>query len=394
MTSPDTKYCASTVPASSAELIAETIASATGPVVPVGARTKPALSACGDQATRLDMRGLTGIVSYDSSEFLISAKAGTPLAELQHALGEQRQYLPFDPLFVSQGATLGGTVASGLSGAARLLYGSLRDFVMEVQLVDGLGKLVRGGGKVVKNAAGFDLPKLVVGSYGRLGVLTEITLKVFPRPAAAATLQAEVASVPSAIAAVQALLSQPLPMTSLDLQFSPSSPVKIFARFAAPSDSLPEVLNRAQAICRLPSERIQESPQEQQLWCDRAASIECLGSGSTDILVRIATSLPVLADLVPSLLTLADSRLHSTGAGSVVWLTLPANGELDHLDQLLKLQKLSAIVVSSPDKASPCGLQPLGECSWLSVARRIQHALDPQQKFAPFDLWASGSRTK
>ncbi|MCC7337162.1 MAG: FAD-binding protein [Pirellulaceae bacterium] len=376
---------ANVVSANSAELVAATIASAPGPILPVGARTKPALSACDGQTTRLDMRNLTGVVSYDSSEFLISARAGTPLTELQAALDEERQYLPFDPLFVSQGATLGGTVASGLSGAGRLLYGSLRDFVMEVQLVDGLGKLVRGGGKVVKNAAGFDLPKLVVGSYGRLGVLTEVTLKVFPSPPAAATLQAESSNVPDAIAAVQALLSQPLPIASLDLQFERSDGVQIFARFAAHSASLPEVLNRAQAACRLPSECVYESPQELQLWRDRAADIEGLAGSSAKILVRIATTLPALAQLAPVLLSLSGARLHSTGGGSVVWLSLPTNSNLDQLDQLLKLQGLPAIVVCAPDHEANAALRPLGDCHWLAIARRIQQALDPHQKFVPFD---------
>ncbi len=372
------------VSADSAELIAATIGATAGPILPVGARTKPALSACDGRTTRLDMRHLRGIVSYDPSEFLISALAGTPLTELQAALDEQRQYLPFDPLFVSQAATLGGTVASGLSGAGRLLYGSLRDFVMEVQLVDGLGKLVRGGGKVVKNAAGFDLPKLVVGSYGRLGVLTEITLKVFPRPAADATLQAQAANVSDAIVAVQALLSQPLPITSLDLQFERSGAVELFARLAAHSDSLPEVLQRAQAAYRLPSACIHESPQEQQLWRDRAAVIERVDSAADKVLVRIATTLPALAQLAPAILAMADAELHCTGGGSVAWLTLPANCDLKQLDQLLKLQKLPAIIVCAPDDEANVGLRPLGDRNWLSVARRIQHALDPQHKFVPF----------
>lgn len=375
---------ADVVSANSAERIAAMVAAATGPILPVGASTKPALSTCDERTTRLDMRQLSGIVSYEPSEFLISAQAGTPLAELQSALDEERQYLPFDPLYVSRGATLGGTVAGGLSGAGRLLYGSLRDFVMEVQLVDGLGKLVRGGGKVVKNAAGFDLPKLVVGSYGRLGVLTEITLKVFPRPPADATLQAQAASVPEAIAAVQALLSQPLPITSLDLQFARSGPVELLARFAAHSDSLPKVLHRAEAACRLPSKHIHESSQERQLWCDRAAVIERLDDGAAKILVRIATALPAIAQLAPALLSVPDAELHSTGGGSVAWLSLPADSDLNQLDQLLKLQKLSAIVVCAPDDEANVGLRPLGNCDWLAIARRIQHALDPQQKFVAF----------
>jgi glycolate oxidase FAD binding subunit len=378
--------------ANSLESLAATIAATAGPILPVGSRTKSALSACGAATTLLDMRHHAGIVSYDPSEFLISAQAGTPLAEIQAALDEQGQYLPFDPLFVTQGATLGGTVASGLSGAGRLLYGSLRDFVMEVQLIDGLGKLVRGGGKVVKNAAGFDLPKLVVGSYGRLGVLTEITLKVFPRPPACATLQAEAASLATAITAAQALLSQPLPITALDLQPLRSGSVQLLARFAAHSDSLNEVLRRAEAACHLPSESIHESSQEQQLWLDRAAAIEQLECKSSKALVRIACTLPHLAQLSPTLLALEQAELHFTGGGSVAWLALPADADLTPVDKLLADHKLPAIVVCAPeiksDRESPSqvnlGLRPLGDRNWLAVASRIQNALDPQHKFVPF----------
>ena len=103
-------------------------------------------------------------------------------------LAEHGQYLPFDPPLAAAGATLGGTVAAGLSGPGRYRYGGVRDFVLGVRFVDGMGNLVRGGGKVVKNAAGFDFPKLMVGSLGRLGVLAELSFKVFPQPPAFATL--------------------------------------------------------------------------------------------------------------------------------------------------------------------------------------------------------------
>lgn len=379
------------------ESLAAVIAGQTGPILPIGARTKSALSAGSAHFTLLDMRDHRGIVSYDPSEFLISAQAGTPLMEIQAVLDEQRQYLPFDPLFVSQGATLGGTVASGLSGAGRLLYGSLRDFVMEVQLIDGLGKIVRGGGKVVKNAAGFDLPKLVVGSYGRMGVLTEITLKVFPRPPASATLQIAAATVTKAVGAVQSLLAQPLPVSALDLCFDRSGSVDLLARFSAPSDSLAEVLRRAGVACGLSSQVVRESAQEQQVWLNRAAAVEQHAANSTRILVRIATSLPVLAQLAPALLAVAgdDAELHSTGGGSVAWLSLADASQLTHIDELLASHKVPAIVISAPgdiddiDAANPlsganAGLRPLGDRTWLAIARRIQLAMDPQGKFVAY----------
>src|SRR4029079_3476030 len=102
---------------------------------------------------------------------------------------QRGQYLPFDPKCVEAGATLGGTVASGLSGPGRFRFGGVRDFILGVRFADGAGRLLRVGGKVVKNAAGFDLPKFFVGSAGRSGVLSEIPLKVLPRPVFTLTLR-------------------------------------------------------------------------------------------------------------------------------------------------------------------------------------------------------------
>src|SRR3954470_23474739 len=153
----------------------------------IGAGTKPRLSQV--DAAKLSTARLRGISEYDPSEFTFTAAAGTPVREIAAALAERGQYLPFDPMLVQAGATLGGTVASGVSGPGRFRFGGLRDFLLGVRFVDGAGRLLRLGGKVVKNAAGFDVPKFMVGSLGRFGVLAEITFKVFPRPEASRTLK-------------------------------------------------------------------------------------------------------------------------------------------------------------------------------------------------------------
>ena len=114
--------------------------------------------------------------------------AGTRVSEVVATLGEQGQYLPFDPLLADSGATIGGTVASNASGPGRFRFGGIRDFLLGVRFVDGRGNCIRGGGQVVKNAAGFDYPKLLVGSQGKLGLIYELTFKVFPRPESYATL--------------------------------------------------------------------------------------------------------------------------------------------------------------------------------------------------------------
>jgi glycolate oxidase FAD binding subunit len=153
-------------------------------VLAIGARTKPRLSAVSEarDVVLISTCGLSGIIAYDPGEFTFTALAGTPLRELRAALAERGQYLPFDPPLVESGATIGGTVAAGLSGPGRFRYGGVRDFILAVQFADGSGQLLRGGAKVVKNAAGFDIPKFLVGSCGRFGVITEVTFKVFPAP--------------------------------------------------------------------------------------------------------------------------------------------------------------------------------------------------------------------
>jgi glycolate oxidase FAD binding subunit len=155
-------------------------------VIAVGAMTKPRLSAV--DAVKISTRNLRGITEYDPSEFTFTALAGTPVHEIIAALAEQGQYLPFDPLLVEAGSTIGGVVASGLSGPGRFRFGGVRDFILGVRFIDGMGRLLRLGGKVVKNAAGFDVPKFLVGSLGRFGAIGEVTFKVFPKLAATLTL--------------------------------------------------------------------------------------------------------------------------------------------------------------------------------------------------------------
>src|SRR5947208_13328723 len=178
----------SVAPSSVTELV-EAVRSAPR-VLAIGAGTKPRLSAV--DCAKISTRNLSGIIEYEPSEFTFTALAGTPISDITAALAERGQYLPFDPLLVRAGATLGGTVAAGLNGPGRFRFGGLRDFILGVKFIDGLGRLLRLGGKVVKNAAGFDVPKFMVGSLGRFGVLTEITFKVFPRPAATHTLRLQV----------------------------------------------------------------------------------------------------------------------------------------------------------------------------------------------------------
>lgn len=165
----------------------------------------------------LDTRACQGIVAYEPSELVIRAHAGTPLAEVEAALAERGQHLAFEPprlafaMGASTGGTLGGAVASGLSGPARVSRGAVRDHVLGCTLMNGRAEVMRFGGAVMKNVAGFDLSRLMAGSMGTLGLLLEVTLKVMPQPVVSATMRFELPQA-EALAQVNQWAAQPLPL--------------------------------------------------------------------------------------------------------------------------------------------------------------------------------------
>ena len=172
--------------------------------------------------TVLDTSALRGITSYEPSELVVTVRAGTPVAELEAALAEQGQCLPFEPPHFSwsadgasagRKATVGGMVASGLAGPARASVGGVRDYVLGVQMLNGRGEHLTFGGQVMKNVAGYDVSRLMVGAMGTLGVLTDISLKVLPIAPAEATLVFELNQA-DALEQLHRWGGQPLPLNA------------------------------------------------------------------------------------------------------------------------------------------------------------------------------------
>ena len=154
----------------------------------------------------------SGVIDYTPAELVISARAGTPLAELEAVLAKEGQMLAFEPPHFGTTATLGGTIACGLSGPRRPYAGAARDFVLGVNCINGKGELLRLGGQVMKNVAGYDLSRLLTGSLGTLAVLLEVHLKVLPRPEVEATLQ-QTCSADEAVLRCSHWAGQPLPLS-------------------------------------------------------------------------------------------------------------------------------------------------------------------------------------
>ncbi|MBI5461080.1 MAG: glycolate oxidase subunit GlcE [Gammaproteobacteria bacterium] len=166
------------------------------------------------QGTPLDVSDLRGIVHYEPTELVITARAGTPLAEIEATLAERGQMLGFEPPHFGPTATLGGTIACGLSGPARPFRGAARDFVLGAKIVNAKGEMLSFGGEVMKNVAGYDVSRLLCGAYGTLGVVLEISLKVLPRPASEITLALELDE-GDACARMRDWQRAPLPLSGL-----------------------------------------------------------------------------------------------------------------------------------------------------------------------------------
>jgi glycolate oxidase FAD binding subunit len=195
--------------------LAGIIRAATGPLRITGGGTR-GLSGDGEP---LETGGLTGIVLYEPAALTLVVRAGTPLAEVEAALAAEGQRLPFEPgdmaaLLGRNGAsTIGGVVATNASGPRRVQAGACRDALIGVRFVDGRGTLIRNGGRVMKNVTGYDLVKLLAGSRGNLGVLTEVAFKLQPIPPASATLILPGLSPARAVAAMSAALGSPYDVT-------------------------------------------------------------------------------------------------------------------------------------------------------------------------------------
>jgi glycolate oxidase FAD binding subunit len=161
----------------------------------------------------LDTRAYSGIIDYEPTELVITARCGTPLAEIEAALAERGQMLAFEPPHFGDGATFGGAVACGLSGPRRAASGAVRDFVLGVQMMDGRGQVLTFGGQVMKNVAGYDVSRLLAGSLGTLGLMLQMSVKVLPRPLREATLRFALSEI-DALRRLNEWGGQPLPLSA------------------------------------------------------------------------------------------------------------------------------------------------------------------------------------
>jgi len=332
-------------------------------LLPHGNKSKTALLAS-EGVTQLDLSGLSGMIQYTPSEFTFTAWAGTEVDEIECILNENGQFLPFDPLLVKHGATLGGTVASGLSGSGRYRFGGLRDFVLGVQYIDGNGRLVRAGGKVVKNAAGFDIPKMMVGSLGGLGALLELSFKVFPRPPAYSTVVSNFSSMPAALESLHLLAITPLDLFCLDLEPQSGGTVKLMVRIGGFPNSFSERIQRLKSY--LGDGESIEGNEETELW-HQIREFSWLPGDCA--LVKIPLT-PNRVGKLDAILSEWNTKRRYTVGANLAWIGW--QGPIEVLGQHLMELGLSGLVVIGPP-----GHPRLGVRVAESFSRRIKQALDP-----------------
>ncbi len=339
-------------------------------VIAVGARTKPRLSRVDDRYVPISMRYLAGIVEYEPDEYTITALAGTPLAVINAALARKGQYLPFDPPFALSGATLGGAIAADTNGPGRFRFGGVRDFILGVRFIDGEGRLLRVGGKVVKNAAGFDVPKFLVGSLGRFGILSEATLKVLPRPISTRTLRLHSKDLPGALRMVSELGTGRWQPDALEI---PGPKGTLHVRLAGPEAALSAL--SSDILQRWPGEVVTQV-EAAAFWADLAE----VGWGHPGgALVRIATSNADLVPFVESMGRLPETRVHIGAGGNIVLVSLPSIEPASEVDRSLRLLSLSGVAWR--------GLGPLwlGKRPSTAIAVAVKAAFDRQGRFPGLD---------
>ncbi len=308
-------------------------------VLPVGNRTKAPLTRDPD-CSLVSLSDLSGMIEYEPSEFTFTAWAGSRVSEIEGELNQRGQYLPFDPVLLHAGATLGGTIASGLSGPGRFRFGGVRDFLIGIQWLDGQGRLIRGGGKVVKNAAGFDFPKFMVGSLGRYGILVEVTFKVFPKPMGTLTWGVPFSDHAAAMNAIADIASSRLEVDALD--YRPDR-CQLAIRLAGPSEVLPDLLGELRD--RYPDGQRWDESEAHAYW--NAVKEFQWSDFKKPTMVKVPMNLSSFLKLEGELLDNAACRVHLSVGGNIAWVAVDHASDLDWLSDLLLAQGLSGLVVSS-----------------------------------------------
>lgn len=349
----------------------------------------------------LSTRRLSGIVSYNPAEMTVSALAGTPLAEIEAALAENRQMLSFEPMdhrpiFATSGEpTIGGVFAANVSGPRRIVAGAARDSLLGVRFVNGRGDAIKAGGRVMKNVTGLDLVKLLAGSHGTLGILTEVTFRVLPKPPASETVVVSGLNDAEAAAVMAEAMAQTVEVSgaahlaeSVRGRFIggclPDGAATVLrleglqASVAIRAEKLSKALERFGAVSRLDAE------QTATLWSE-IRDVKPYADGSDRPLWRVSVAPSAGHQLVAALRLQTGVDAFYDWQGGLVWLRMEADPEAALVRRYIKaLGSGHATLVRASDgfRATIPSFEPQPAPVAL-LSERVREKFDPQRIFNP-----------
>lgn len=386
--------------------IAQAVAAAylTGELLLVqGGGTKREMLRPVQAARSLSTRNHSGITLYSPNELIISARSGTPLAEVEARLAEGGQQIIAEPpdltALLGQGAqTLGGVVATNLSGPRRVAWGAMRDHVMGVRAVNGAGEVIRSGGRVLKNVTGLDLCKLLAGSHGTLAVLTEITLKVLPAPESTGTLVLPGLEAGAAVAALSAALGSPYTVSGAAwLPREAAAAVPALAGFGSSvalvriEDFAPSVEYRLgrlrEDLTAWGAAVVLADPESRAAWLAVRDGVP-LQAQPDEALWRISTA-PSRGPAVAAALAAAGARSYLDWGGGLVWVAGPATTATHDTVMRAVAGGGTWTVLRAPEpmRAAVAVVPPEPE-ALARITRRVKAAMDPKGILNPGRIYA------
>jgi glycolate oxidase FAD binding subunit len=335
------------------------------------------------------------VTLYRPAELIISARAGTPLAEIEATLAEKGQHLIAESPYLngvfgtSAPPSIGGVVAANLSGPRRITWGATRDHVMGLRFINGAGEAIRSGGRVLKNVTGLDLCKLLSGSYGTLGVITEVTLKVLPAPEASATLLIETPDLASAVAALSAGLGSPFGVSG-----AAALPVKDHVVAALRlEDFAASVAYRMEklrgALGSFGTQRVMEDAESRIFWRG-VREVEPLQVMADEAIWRVSVR-PSAGPQIAAAANAIGGRVMLDWGGGLVWIAAsPSSANHTMISEAAHKQGGAAMLFRAPESlrlAVP--ILPEEAAPLAKIAARVKEALDPGGLFNPGHMRAA-----
>ena len=391
-------------PAQAAEAVQWAL-SANEPLEVIGTGSKRGFGRPVQTGHRLDLSALNGVIAYEPEELVLTAQAGTPMAKILPMLTECNQQLAFEPpdygpLYGrSAGAgTLGGLLACGLAGPRRIKDGSARDHALGIQGVNGRGELYRGGGKVVKNVTGYDVPKLLTGSFGTLTVLTELTVKVLPAPEETRTLLIAGGDETAAVTVLTRAMQSPYEVSGaahLPAGVAARSSVRGVASIAGAVTLLrlegfaPSVAARVAALKEeLGSDAVLDRDDSLTVWRE-IRDVAPFAADQSKHVWRLAVPPNDGPHVAETLRQTLEAELYFDWGGGLLWVAVTPTEDEAALVRAAMPATGHATLVRAPDevRAAIDLFQPLPE-PLLALTRRVKESFDPRGLLNPGRMYA------